>query len=215
MKSITTIIGLALILATSAAQAIPTLFFDGDINYDSASTELSVSSVLTKTTDITPAPTLPGATMVFSAFFVDFDSITASCLFCGDSTKGNFVGSADPLTDDLTIFDADGITKLLTAKFDSLSLEGANGGNGGNTGEIIGLLSATGGSLMSTFAGSDLFAFQLNLGTAFSDIMYKSDFAGRVDGNIKAHSVPEPTSLALLGLGILITGFARKNKYSI
>lgn len=204
MKSITTIIGLALILATSAAQAIPTLFFDGTVSFDAGTGELSVSSVLTETIDVTPAPTIPGATMVFSAFFVDVEPITAT------STKGNFVGSAGPL-DDLTIFDADG-TELLTAKFDSLSLEGVNGGE---TGEVIGLLSATGGSLMSTFAGSDLFALTLNLDTIFSIDMYRSDFAGRVDGNIKARSVPEPTSLALLGLGILITGFARKNKYSI
>ena len=212
MKSITTIIGLALILATSAVQAIPTLFYDGTINYDAGTTELSVSSVLIKTIDITPEPILPGSTMVFSAFFVDAVTIPSSgCFFCADSTKGNFVGSADALVDDLTIVGGDGLT-LLTAKFDSLSLEGADGGT---RGVIIGLLNATGGSLMSTFAGSDLFAFQLNLGTAFSDIMYKSDFAGRVDGNIKAHSVPEPTTLALLGLGILITGFARKNKYSI
>ena len=210
MKSITTIIGLALILATSAAQAIPTLLFDGTVNYDAGTTELSVSSVLIKTIDITPEPILPGSTMVFSAFFVDAVTIPSSgCFFCADSTKGNFVGSADALVDDLTIVGGDGLT-LLTAKFDSLSLEGADGGN---RGVIIGLLNATGGSLMSTFAGSDLFAFTLNLDTVFSDIMYNSDFAGRVDGNIS--SVPEPTTLALLGLGILIAGFVRKNKYSI
>lgn len=212
MKSITTIIGLALILATSAAQAIPTLFFDGAINYDAGTTELSASSVLTKTTDITPEPALSNSTMTLSAFFVDFETILSSgCFFCADSTKGNFVGDTDALVDDLKIVDGDGLT-LLTAKFDSLSLEGINGGD---RGEIIGLLSATGGSLMSAFADSDLFALQLNLGTVFSDTMYNSDFAGRVDGNIKAHSVPEPTSLALLGLGILIAGFARITKHSI
>ena len=137
--------------------------------------------------------------------------LVQACFFCEASTKGNFTGSADALTEELKNFDGDGFT-LLTAKFDSLSLEGADGGT---RGVIIGLLNATGGSLMSTFAGSDLFALQLNLDTVFSDIMYNSDFTARVDGNIKAHSVPEPTSLALLGLGILIAGFARKNKYSL
>ncbi len=148
--------------------------------------------------------------MVFSAFLDSVESLSGDCFFCVDSTKGNFIGSADALTDDLEIIDGDGFT-LLTAKVDSLSLEGADGGT---RGVIIGLLSATGGSLMSTFAGSDLFALQLNLDTVFSDTMYNSDFTARVDGNISV-PVPEPTTLALLGLGILISGFARKNKYSI
>lgn len=206
MKNITIAIGLVLAFAASAAQAIPTLFFDGAIDYDSTSTELMVEASLTESVDITPAPTLLGSTMVFSAFFDSVESLSGSCFFCSDSTKGYFFGSTDASINDLEIIDGDGTT-LLTAKFDSLSLEGIDGGD---TGEIIGILSATGGSLISMFDGSDLFALQLNLSTVFSDTMYDSDFAGRVDGNIKARSVPEPSSLALLGLGILITGFARK-----
>lgn len=213
MKNITTIIGLALILAASAAQAIPTLYFDGTINYVAGTNpgtgDLSVDAVLTQTTDIAPVPATIDSTMVFSAFLDSIESLSGGCFFCADSTKGNFIGSADALTNDLKIVDGDGTTTLLTAKFDSLSLEGADGGT---RGVIIGLLSATGGSLMSTFAGSDLFALQLNLDTVFSDTMYNSDFTGRVDGNIS--SVPEPTTLALLGLGILIASFTRKNKYS-
>lgn len=213
MKNITALIGLALILTASAAQAIPTLYFDGTINYVAGTNpgtgDLSVDAVLTETTDIAPVPATIDSTMVFSAFLDSIESLSGGCFFCADSTKGNFIGSADALTDDLKIVDGDGFT-LLTAKFDSLSLEGADDGT---RGVIIGLLNATGGSLMSTFAGSDLFALTLNLDTFFSDTMYNSDFTGRVDGNIS--SVPEPTTLALLGLGILIAGFARKNKYSI
>jgi hypothetical protein len=43
--------------------------------------------------------------------------------------------------------------------------------------------------------------------------MYGSSFAGRVDGNIQGSSVsvPEPSSLALLCIGLLIATFARKS----
>ncbi len=211
MKHIVKGIAFALAMVTSTAQAIPTLFFDGSINYNSTSSELAVSGTLTESIDVTPALVLLDSTLVFSAFFDNLESISGGCLFCLNSTKGNFIGNADALINDLEIIDGEG-NILLTAKFDSLSLEGIDGGD---RGEVIGLLNATGGLLMDTFGESDLFALQLNLDTIFSSTMYDLDFAGRVDGNIEAHSVPEPTSLALLGLGFLIAGFTRKFKYSI
>jgi hypothetical protein len=212
MKNFTKIIGFVLALATTSAQAIPTLYFDGDISYLSG--ELAVSASLTETTDILPTPTLDGSTLIFTAFLDSVETLTASgCFFfCATSTKGNFVGDASSSVDDLEIYDGDGTTLLLSAKFSSLSLEGANGGT---TGEVIGLLSATGGSLENIFDGSDLFALQLNLSTTFSSTMYdmydgQEGFTGMVDGNIEGHSVAEPSPLALLGLGILIAGFARR-----
>ena len=216
MNKFTKIIGLVIALATSSAHAIPTLLFDGTINYATNTQELSVSAVLTETFDITPAPELSGSSMMFSALLYDVESLSGGCFFCVASTQGNFIGNANPSIDDLIILDGFG-DELLTAKFTSLSLEGANGGDNG---VVNGLLTATGGSLMSLFDGSDLFAFQLNLNTLFSSAMYQSDFSGRVDGNIKGSvSVPEPSLLALLGLGILIVSFTRKtnvlknNKY--
>ena len=192
---------------TASAGAAYTIAGDVTITPSITST-MTFNDHNTLSGDVTITPAI-NSTMVFSAFLDSVESLSGGCFFCVASTKGNFTGSADALTDDLKIVDGDGFT-LLTAKFDSLSLEGADGGT---RGVIIGLLNATGGSLMSTFAGSDLFALQLNLDTVFSDIMYNSDFTARVDGNISG--VPEPTTLALLGLGILIAGFARKNKYSI
>lgn len=206
MKTFTKVIGLLIALAASSAHAIPTLFFDGTINYQTNNAVLLVSASLTQTVDITPAPTLLGSSMVFSALFDNVENLSGACFFCAASTKGNFVSNGQ---DDLTIIDGDGVTVLLTAKFNSLSLEGSNGGD---RGEIVGLLDATGGSLMSIFNSSNLFALQLGLNTTFSSTMYDSEFFGIIDGNIESRSVSEPPLLALLGIGMLIVGFARKTK---
>lgn len=207
MENFTKIIGFIIALAATSAQAVPTLYFDGTIDYTTGSSELSVSAALTETTDITPAPVLDGSTMVFSALFDYLESISGGCMFCGTSIKGHFNGNADSAVDDLEIVGGDG-TVLLTAKFDSLTLEGVVDGD---RGQITGLLDATGGSLMSMFDGSDLFALQLNLNTVFTTAMYDTDFNGNVDGNIRAN-VAEPSVVALLGFGLLLTGFARKSK---
>ena len=207
MNKFTKIIGLVLTLAASTAHAIPTLLFDGTIGYTTDTQELSVSAVLTETFDITPAPELSGSSMVFSAILDNVESIAGGCFFCATSTKGHFISNSILLGDDLVILDGLG-NELLTANFISLSLEGANGSDNG---VVTGVLAATNGSLMGLFDNSDFFAFQLNLDTLFSNTMYQDDFSGRVDGNIKGSvAVPEPSLLALLGLGILIVGFTRK-----
>ncbi|MDH5612113.1 MAG: PEP-CTERM sorting domain-containing protein [Gammaproteobacteria bacterium] len=193
-------------MMASSVQAIPTLFFDGSINYTVDSGELQVSAALTETTDINPAPELSGSSMNFSVFFDTVETYSASCFFCATSTRGSFHGATDALINDLEIFDGNGNT-LLTAKFLGLSLEGINGGT---TGEVIGLLNATGGSLEYLFGSSDLFALQLGLDTVFSNTMYDSNFTGMVDGNIKGNSVPEPSPLALLCLGLLMVILVRK-----
>lgn len=206
MKNLTKVFGLFIALAASSAQAIPTLFFDGTIDYQANKGELLVSASLTQTVDIAPAPTLLGSSMVFSALFDNVENLSGGCFFCVASTKGNFVSNG---LDDLTIIDGDGVTVLLTANFNNLSLEGSNGGD---RGEIVGLLDATGGSLMSNFNSSNLFALQLGLNTTFSSTMYDSDFSGVIDGNIESRSVSEPPLLAMLGIGMLLVSFARKTK---
>ncbi len=151
--------------------------------------------------------------MVFAAFLNTVETVSdpGCTFFCATSTRGNFVGHANPAVNDLEIYDGNSPTPtlLLSAKFTSLSLEGANGGN---TGAVIGLLSSTGGSLQSMFDDSDLFALQLGLSTSFASSMFdqQGGFTGMVDGNIKGHTVPEPTQLALLSLGILLIGFTKR-----
>lgn len=218
MKQIVKGIALVLAMMTSSAQAIPTLFFDGNdnngggINYTTGGPDniLNVSGSLLETDDVVTPVNLIGSTIEFSALFLDFETIAGVGFFGVDSTKGNFIG--DPLADDLTIFDGDGVL-LLTANFDSLTIEGENGSSQGG---IFAILSATDGLLMSSFDNSNLFALQLNLTTTFSDAMFESDFSGDIDGSIQGTaSVPEPGMLALLSLGLLITGFARKSRRSI
>jgi len=224
MKHIVKGIALVLLLAASTAQAIPTLFFDGSaengggINYttgdayDNTDNILNVSGVLFDTQDLAISPLLTDSSVKFSALFLNYETIAGVGFFGADTTRGNFI-SSDPTTSDLEIYDGNN-TLLLAADFNSLSLEGANGSN---RGEVFGILNATDGLLMNTFDNGNLFALQLNLTTNFSDMMYQSDFSGDVNGSIQGQSVtvPEPGTLALLGLGFLITGFARKNRRSI
>jgi len=198
MKNITTAIGLVLVLATSAAKAIPTLFFDGDIAYDVSTSTLSVSSNLISTYDITPAPDVIGS-LNFNALFSDSFSF-------GGWTIGSFGTVAGQ--DDLIVKDANSVD-LLTGNFSSLTMSGEDGSNGGS---ITGTLMSTGGSLETLFGEGQLIALQFNLDPTFSSGMFKSSFAGTIDGRIEGEdiNVPEPSLLALLSFGLFLFGFVNK-----
>ena len=206
-------IALVLAIATTSAQALPTLFFDGDINYYAGTdNELSVEGVLIDTWDLAPSPITAGSSINFDALFVNAETIAGDGgLFSVDSTKGHFTGGL--FLNDLEIYDGSS-NLLLAASFDSLTLKGANGSNKGS---IVGILSATDGLLMDMFDNSNLFALQLNLTTTFSADMFSSDFSGNVDGSIEGQfaNVPEPSVLAILSFGLLITVFAKKRKRTI
>ncbi len=199
MKNLIKGLGLALAMVASSAHAVPTLLFDGYIDYDAGSGLLSVNSVLTATADVSPAPVLLGSSLNFSVLYNGVD--TASSLY----TVGLFGTSTGT---DLTVLDGSS-NILLTGNFDSFKMLG---GNGLSSGLIIGALSANGGDLQTAFGLGNLLALEFNLTTTFSATMFDSNFSGGIDGRIKGETVnvPEPAMSALLALGVLFIGFANR-----
>lgn len=197
MKNILKAFGLALALITTSAHAIPTLFFDGDMSYSASTGGFSVTSVLTATEDISPAPELIGSELTFSAVLgsVIADTRVTTGLF--DGVIGN----------DIQVTDGD-LNDLLVGEFLDLEMMGRNGRD---SGMVSGTVNATGGSLAEMFGAGNLIALQFNLSTVFSADMYDTDFVGHIDGRIEGESVPvpEPNILALFGFGLLLVGFAR------
>lgn len=204
MKAFTTTIGLILALTTSISQAVPTLLFNGQINYTAGTTTLgtntlSVTSELISTQDIFPAPNLNGS--------LNFDAALLSSYFGFGINVGSFgtiVGQ-----DDITIKDAGGVNTLLTGNFTSLVMSGNdNDVSGSITGELV----STGGSLATEFGTGNVLALQFNLNTTFNSSMFDSDFSGLINGDIRgqATAVPEPSLIALLSVGILFIGYAGK-----
>jgi len=198
MKNIMKGFSFTLLLIASSAHAIPTLLFDGDISYSADLLKLTVTSELTGTVDIAPAPTLLGSSLRFSVFLDNVDMGSRV-------TVGNFGTGA--LTD-LTVTDGGG-TNLLTGNFNTLSMMGRNGRS---SGLVEGAFNANGGDLQDIFGIGDLIALQFFMDTSFSNYMFENDFTGRIDGRLegKTVNVTEPTMPALLALGILFLGFVNR-----
>ncbi len=199
MKNIIKGFGLALAMFASSAQAIPTLFFDGSISYNVGTGLLSVTSVLTNTAGIAPAPTLLGSSLDFSA---SYNSVDTSNTFYTVGTFGTAAGT------DFTVIDG-ALNTLLTGNFSELTMKG---GNGFSSGLVSGMLNASGGSLQNEFGIGNLIALEFNLSTVFGSAMFATDFKGAIDGRVEgaAINVPEPTMPALLALGLLFIGFVNK-----
>jgi len=197
MNKFIAVISVIFTFGMTSAYAVPTLFFDGTISFDSASGEILVSSELVDSIDIAPAPNLTGSSMNFSALLSSVDA--TSPYF----TVGLFAGVAG---DDLSIIDGD-LNTLLTGEFLSLQMKG---GNGRNSGLITGVIDATGGNLETEFGTSNLIALQLNLTSSFSATMFDSDFSGDIDGRVVGEEiVPEPAVISILGLGLAFIGLIR------
>lgn len=183
----------ALAMVASSAQAIPTLFFDGNITFNASTGVLSVTSTLVDTIDINPTPELLNSSLTFSASFLTSTSSTYA-------TVGQFSGIDG---DDLSVIGGD-LSSLLIGEFSSLTIGGVNGND---FGRVSGVVNATGGSLEAMFGAGNLFALELNLSTAFGADMFDADFNGNIDGRIEGVAVPEPGILAILGLGLALMGF--------
>lgn len=202
MNNLFKIIGLGIFAAYSAvASAVPTLFFDGTIEYSAGT--VSVDAQLTNTSGIAPSPNTIGSSLNFSALLASVDTTSFPGI-----TIGHF--DSNPGFDDLEVFDGDS-NLLLSANFTDLAIFGANGNNAGN---VYGFLTATGGSLASSFGVGNLVALQLNLSTVYAEDMFDSSstWNGNIDGDIEGQepvTVPEPGIFSVLALGLMLIGFSR------
>jgi hypothetical protein len=198
---IQTLIGVMLFAFVIKANAIPTLFFDGNVGYTASSGMLDVNAMLIGSEDIAPAPVLTGSIFDLSAIFLGLGAGSSATV-----TVGDFGGLAG---DDLRIVGGDS-TVLLEADLNALQMRGANGSD---FGLMTATFAATGGSLLNSFSSSELFALQLNLTTTFNEGMFRSDFRGQIDGNLKSSAVPEPDIMALLAMGLVLMSLVtRLNK---
>lgn len=184
------IVVLSMLLSVSMqAQAIPTLFFDGDLSYSQTDGLLTIDAVLTGYQDTSSAVvTGIGSSLTFQASFLGSS-------FNGFTTSGNFD------TASLAIIGGDS-TDLLLGSLMNLVMSGVNGYDFGS---LTGQIAATGGSLLSDFtSGSDFLAFELNISTVFGAKMFDADFTSQLGGRVEAiQAVPEASSLMLVFIGML------------
>jgi len=188
---------------TRPAQAVSTLFLDGDLGFNTATGQMQIDGVLTGAAGLVPAPVLAGSQFLLAASFLGVSSH-------GGITMATF-GSA-PGAPDVVLIGGDN-TLLLAGELQSLS---AMGVNGLDSAVLTGELAPTGGSLMTTFANpTGLMELQLDLSAPFRSGIFNRDFAGHVNGRLEssasitgpvplvAPSIPEPGTWGLMTVGLL------------
>lgn len=193
------------------AQAIPTLFFDGNLSYDKDFGILYINAHLDGSDGLPDNPASFGSLMTVSALY--------SASYTEDYyTTGIFLTAL--LDPDISIINDNGEGDiLLKGDVSQLVLEGLN-----NTGlgYLTGQITLTGGSLLGDFSSpSNVISLTLNLTTRINDSdipymfnpdMFKANFSGQIDGKIYSTPVPEPATLILFSLCIpAIVGMRKKN----
>ncbi len=112
---------------------------------------------------------------------------------------------------DGTYASAAGGASWLTLYSSLLSGTGTNLGSGSDTGSGSSLLDVTGGMAASNFdTNGEAGGADMLLNSSFFDIQMPGTLGGTFD--LRGDSIPEPTSIALLGLGLLGFAASRKRK---
>ncbi|MCW9024987.1 MAG: PEP-CTERM sorting domain-containing protein [Gammaproteobacteria bacterium] len=197
---------LALVISLSfagTAAAYPLLTFNGidGINYSSG--ELVFRGELTSSTDIT-APTYENSLVL----------LTATLGTVSDTTYAGYT-VATFSTASLYILDGDGVTALLDGDLTDLMMYGITD-NTSRQATMLGSYNITSGDLMSEFVNpADFFALELNLSSALNAALFAEgssfigDVSGRLSSEAVATSVPEPSVLMLMSLGLAMVGFTK------
>lgn len=196
----------AVLLAISGtAQALPTLYFDGQFHFDASTGLMTIDAVVEGGVDLSHAIQPQGSTF----------SLVAR--LGGVGSNGPFVEALFGGVDgsDLTVLNGGDAGLLLGADVNSLLMSGFQGDD---IGFLDGMLVAQSGLLLSDFFNDvTLFALQLELTAPFSMDMFLTSFSGMVDGQIVGKpgeiAVPEPGSLALFVIGLAGLIWARKKQY--
>jgi hypothetical protein len=202
------------------AVALPTLYFDGALEYtfDGTNGLLRIDATLVGYEDLLVQPLLPGTLDLEAAFIAEIPDPYRPDLF----TAGLFGPRAGgELVPDFQVYGGDN-AYLLGGGVEELVMRGRTGRD---RGQLIGTIAPLEGTLLSHFGNpSDFVTVVLNLTSDFGPGMFGQDisgnfstgvidFSGDIDGHLDSPvwPIPEPATVTLVGLGVLsFLGFVRR-----